>query len=170
MAKSTAPKSAAAKPAKAPKVKPVPDGVHTVMPHLVCAGASNAIEFYKKAFDAIEQFRLPAADGKLIHACIRIGNSAIFLVDEYPQWGSLGPLARNGTSVTLHLSVPNADATTAQAVAAGASLTLPVAEMFWGDRYGVVTDPFGHRWSIATKVKDMTPEDIRKAMPKNMGS
>lgn len=135
------------------------------MPHLVCAGAADAIAFYEKAFGAKETFRLDGADGKVMHACIVIGNAPIFLVDEYPEWDSLGPLARKGTSVTLHLTVSDADAAAAKAVAAGATLTMPVADMFWGDRYGIVTDPFGHRWSIAHKIKTMTPEEIAAAMP-----
>lgn len=137
-----------------------------VVPHLVCSGAAAAIDFYTQAFGAKETFRLPTADGRIMHACIVIGGSPIFLVDEYPEWDTLGPLARKGTSVTLHLTVPDADAAAAKAVAAGATLTMPVAEMFWGDRYGVVTDPFGHRWSIAHNVKKLTPEEIAAAMPK----
>ncbi|HPG88313.1 MAG TPA: VOC family protein [Hyphomicrobium sp.] len=166
MVKSTAPKVVKAKPAQSSAVKPVPDGAQTVMPHLVCAGAADAIAFYEKAFGAKETFRLDGADGKVMHACIVIGNAPIFLVDEYPEWDSLGPLARKGTSVTLHLTVSDADAAAAKAVAAGATLTMPVADMFWGDRYGIVTDPFGHRWSIAHKIKTMTPEEIAAAMPK----
>lgn len=166
MAKTTAPKVANKAAPKAEPVKAAAGTTHTVMPHLVCAGAAQAIAFYTKAFGAKETFRLDGADGKVMHACVVIGDSPIFLVDEYPEWNSLGPLARKGTSVTLHLTVPDADAAAAKAVAAGATLTMPVAEMFWGDRYGVVTDPFGHRWSIAHKVKTMTPDEIAAAMSK----
>ena len=148
------------------KVKAVPDGVHTITPHLVCAGASDAIEFYKKAFGAVEQMRLPGPGGGLMHASVRIGDSTLMLVDEMPAWGTLGPKALKGSPVTVHLSVPDVDATVAQAVAAGAKLTMPVADMFWGDRYGQLEDPFGHKWSVATHVRDLTPEQIMQEMAK----
>lgn len=169
MAKSSTPK-ATKKPAPKSAASSGPENPHTVLPHLVCAGAAKAIAFYTKAFGAKETFRLDRADGKVMHACIVIGSSPIFLVDEYPEWHLLGPLARNGTSVTLHLTVPDADAAAAKAVAAGATLTMPVDDMFWGDRYGVVTDPFGHRWSIAHKIKTMTPGEIADAMRKEEDS
>jgi PhnB protein len=140
-----------------PITKPIPDGMHTVTPHLVCAGASDAIEFYKKAFDATETSRLPAPDGKLMHATIRIGDSTVMLVDEAPQHGMLGPKSLKGSPVIIHLYVNDADAVAARAAAAGAKITMPVSEVFWGDRYGQLEDPFGHRWSVATHVKDVTP-------------
>lgn len=146
-----------------PQVKPIPEGMHSVTPHLVCAGAADAIEFYKKAFGAVEQGRLPTPEGKIMHAMIRIGDSAVMLVDESPEWGALGPKALKGSPVTIHLYVDNADAVAEQAAAAGAKVIMPVSEMFWGDRYGVVEDPFGHRWSIGTHVRDLTPEEIAKA-------
>lgn len=167
MAKTTTTKKPAKSPASKSKSAEAETPVfHTVSPHLVCAGAVEAIEFYKAAFGAKETFRLMGADGSLMHACVVIGDSPVFLVDEFPEWGSLGPKARNGTSVTLHLTVPDADAAAAKAVAAGATLTMPVADMFWGDRYGIVTDPFGHRWSIAHKVKTMTSQEIAAAATK----
>lgn len=147
-------------------VKAIPDGMHTLTPHLICAGAADAIEFYKKAFGATELNRLPGPDGKLMHATVRIGDSVLMLVDEFPQWGSLGPKALKGSPVVLHLYVEDVDAVVAQAVAAGAKLTLPVAEMFWGDRYGQVEDPFGHKWSVATHTRDLTPEEIQAGMAK----
>lgn len=140
--------------------------MHTVTPHLVCAGAAKAIAFYKKAFAAEEMMRLEGPDGRLWHGAIRIGDSIVMLVDEAPEWGSLGPKALKGTPVTIHLNVEDVDAFTARAVAAGAKVTMPVADMFWGDRYGQVEDPFGHRWSVATHVRDMTAEEIKAAMPK----
>ena len=152
-----------------PKVKPVPDGMHTVTPHLVCAGASDAIGFYKKAFNATEVMRLAGPQGKLMHACIKIGDSNVMLVDEMPDWGALGPNKRGGTSVTLHLQVEDVDAVVAQAVAAGAKIKLPVADAFWGDRYGIVEDPFGHAWSVATHIRDMTPEEIQQGAQKACG-
>ena len=147
-----------------PKVKPIPEGMHSVTPHLVCAGAADAIEFYKKAFGAEEGGRLPGPDGRLMHAAIRIGDSTVMLVDAMPEWGSLGPKALKGTPVTIHLYVEDADAFVARAAQAGAKVTMPVAEQFWGDRYGKVEDPFGHHWSVATHVRDVTPEEMKKAM------
>lgn len=147
-----------------PKVKPVPEDMHTVTPHLVCAGAAAAIEFYKKAFGATEMMRMPAPDGRIMHACIRIGGSNVFLVDEMPEWGALGPKALKGSPVTIHLQVEDVDAVAARAVAAGAKVTMPVADMFWGDRYGKLEDPFGHHWSVATHVRDVSPEEMKKAM------
>ena len=147
-----------------PNVKPVPDGMHTVTPHLVCAGAAYAIEFYKKAFNAVEGGRLPGPNGRLMHAMIRIEGSAVMLVDEMPEWGAFGPKSLKGSSVTIHLYVEDVDAVVARAVAAGAKITMPVADMFWGDRYGKLEDPFGHHWSVATHIRDVTPYEMRKAM------
>jgi len=149
--------------------KPIPEGMHSLTPHLVCAGAADAIDFYKRAFNAIEQARMPGPDGKLIHAAVQIGDSTLMLVDENPQWGALGPKALKGSPVTIHLYVPDVDATVAQAVAAGAKVTMPVADMFWGDRYGQLEDPFGHRWSVATHMRDLTSEEIREGMAKMAG-
>jgi len=107
---------------------------------------------------------MPGPDGKLMHGAVRIGDSTLMLVDENVQCGMLGPKALKGSPVTIHLYVDDADATMAQAVAAGAKVTMPVAEMFWGDRYGVLEDPYGHRWSVATHVRDLTSEQIREGM------
>ena len=149
-----------------PQVKPIPDGMHTVTPHLVCAGAAEAIEFYKKAFNATEEGRIAGPQGKLMHAMIRIRGSAVMLVDEFPEWGSLGPKALKGSPVTIHLYVDNVDAFVKQAVAAGAKVTMPVDDMFWGDRYGKLEDPFGHHWSVGTHMRDVSPEEMRQAMQK----
>ena len=146
------------------KVKPIPEGSHSLTPLLICDDASAAIEFYKKAFNAVELSRLPGPDGKLLHASVRIGDSPLMLTDEMPQWGSLGPKALKGTPVMIHLYVPDVDAMFAQAVAAGATVKMPVAEMFWGDRYGQLQDPFGHSWSVGTHTRDLTPEQIRQGM------
>jgi TetR/AcrR family transcriptional regulator, transcriptional repressor for nem operon len=146
--------------------KSVPDGMHSVTPHLVCEGAADAIEFYKKAFNATELSRLPGPNGKVMHASIRIGDSTVMLVDDAPSWGMLGPKALKGSAVYIHLYVDDVDMFTARAVAAGAKVTMPVADMFWGDRYGRLEDPFGHRWSVATHVKDVSLEDMRQAMAK----
>lgn len=142
--------------------------MHSVSPHLVCAGAAKAIDFYKAAFGATENVRLPMPDGRLMHACLTINGSSVMLVDEFPEMCSQGPSALKGTPVTIHLMVDDVDALTAKAVAAGAKVIMPVADMFWGDRYGVIEDPFGHRWSIATPQRAMSVEDIQaalKAMP-----
>lgn len=147
-------------------VKPIPEGMHTLTPHIVCEGASDAIAFYKKAFNAEEITRLPGPNGKVMHAAIRIGDSVLMLMDDFPEWGSLGPQALKGTPVTLHLYMKDVDAAMQQAVAAGAQVTMPAADMFWGDRYGQVVDPFGHRWSIATHKQDLTPEEIQQNMAK----
>jgi PhnB protein len=151
---------------KTQSVKPIPDGMHSVTPHLICAGAADAIEFYKKAFGASEVSRMPGANGKLMHASIRIGDSAIMLVDESPEWGSVGPKALKGSPVVIHLYVSDVDTFTARAIAAGAKTTMPVQDMFWGDRYGQLEDPFGHRWSIATHIRDVSPAEMQKGMLK----
>jgi uncharacterized glyoxalase superfamily protein PhnB len=150
-------------------VKPIPEGMHTITPHLTCAGAADAIEFYKKAFGATEMGRMPGPGGKLMHAQIKIGDSYVMLVDEFPEWGGKGPNTLNGTPVAIHMYVPDADAVFKTAVAAGATVKMEMADMFWGDRYGVVIDPFGHMWSIATHIKDMTPEEMAQAGKAAMG-
>lgn len=142
----------------------IPQGMHTVTPHLICAGAAEAIEFYKQAFGAVELSRMLSPEGKVMHASIRIGDSVIMLNDETPQWESYGPKHLKGSPVTIHLYVEDADAVFAQAVKAGAKPTMPLEDMFWGDRYGKVEDPFGHQWSIGTHVRDVTPEEMQKAM------
>ena len=152
-----------------PKTKSVPDGMHTVTPHLVCAGAAEAIEFYKKAFNAKEAGRLPGPQGKLMHAMIRIGGSAVMLADEFPDWGSFGPKSLKGSPVTIHLYVENVDAFVKRAVDAGAKITMPLDDMFWGDRYCKLEDPFGHHWSVATHMHDVSPGEMRQAMQKMGG-
>jgi uncharacterized glyoxalase superfamily protein PhnB len=136
----------------------------TVIPHLVCEGAADAIEFYKKAFNAVEQMRMPGDNGRIMHAALTIGDSTIMLADDFPEYGGLGPKALKGSPVTLHMVVPDVDASFQQAVDAGASVRMAPADMFWGDRYGQVTDPFGHHWSIATHIEDMTPAEMMEAM------
>ena len=142
----------------------IPGGMHSVTPHLVCAGAAKAIEFYKKAFGAEEQARLPGPDGRIMHAAVKIGDSTVMLVDEMPEWGSLGPNSLKGSPVTIHLYVEDADRFVERAAKAGAKVTMPVSEQFWGDRYGKLDDPFGHHWSVATHVRDVGPEEMKKAM------
>ncbi len=151
------------------QVKPVPDGMHTVTPHLICAGAAEAIEFYKKAFNAVEVGRMAGPQGKLMHAIVRIGDSSIMLVDEFPDWGSFGPKSLKGSPVTIHLYVEDVDAFVTRAVGAGAKITMPVEDMSWGDRYGKLEDPFGHHWSVATHIRDVKPEEMQQAAQKCCG-
>ena len=141
---------------------PIPEGFHSVTPHLVVRGASDAIAFYTKAFGATELVRMPMPTdpGKLMHVEIRIGNSIVMLMDEMDGACVSEPVATGSSPVTIHLYVPDVDAMIAQAVAAGAQVTMPAADMFWGDRYGQVLDPFGHRWSVATHMRNPTPEEM----------
>jgi PhnB protein len=136
--------------------------MHAVTPHLVCAGAVKAIEFYKQAFGAKEDGRLLTPNGKLMHAQLRIGDSSVMLTDESPEMGSRGPKTLGGTPVTIHLYVRDVDAVFAQAIKAGAKSKLPVTDMFWGDRYGIIEDPYGHQWSIATHTRDLTFEQMQE--------
>ena len=145
-------------------VNPIPHGMHTITPHLVCRNAAAAIEFYKEAFGAVEMARLAGPDGKLMHAMLRIGDSAIMLVDEFPDMMVRGPQALGGSPVTIHLSVVDADASFKRATAAGATPRMPVTEMFWGARYGFVQDPSGHLWSMATQVRNLSMEQVADAM------
>jgi uncharacterized glyoxalase superfamily protein PhnB len=143
---------------------PRPEGMHSVTPHLVCAGAAKAIDFYVAAFGAVEQARIPGPDGRLMHAAVRIGDSTVMLVDEMPEWGVLSPRSLKGSPVTIHLYVDDADAFVARAAKAGAKVTMPVADQFWGDRYGKLEDPFGHSWSVAHRVREVSMEEAQKAM------
>ena len=145
-------------------VKPIPEGFHTVTPHMVVSDGAKAIDFYKRAFGAEEIvcMRGPGGHG-VMHAELEIGDSHIMLCDEFPGSDHLrAPSSLKGTTVTLNLYVEDADKAHARAVAAGATVSMPVADMFWGDRYGKVTDPFGHEWSFATRKEDLTPEEIGK--------
>jgi len=146
-------------------VDPVPEGYSTITPHLVIDGAAEAIEFYVKAFGAEEISRMPGPNGRLMHAEIRIGDSRVMLVDTFPQWGSKGPDALGGSPVTIHIYVDDADGLFTRAVAAGARVTLPIADMFWGDRYGKLEDPFGHKWSIASRIENLSAEEIVARAP-----
>ena len=151
------------------QIKPIPDGMHTVTPHLICAGAADAIEFYKNAFNAVELGRMPGPEGKLLHALIRIGDSAVMLADECPHWGGFGPKTLKGSPVTIHLYVENVDAFVARAVSAGAKVTMPLEDTFWGDRYGKLEDPFGHHWSVATHIRNVSPDEMQQAVQKVCG-
>ena len=145
-------------------VKPIPEGFHSLTPHIIVAGAADAIAFYEEAFGAEELSRSYMPDGKtIIHAAIRIGDSNLMLADEMPQFGALGPKAHGGTAVTMNFHVEDADAAFERAVAAGATVIMPLADQFWGDRYGRLQDPFGHSWAISQHVRDVSPEEIEKA-------
>jgi PhnB protein len=150
-------------------VQPIPPGMHSLTPHLTCAGATDAIAFYGKAFGAQLLGSMPGPDGRLMHAMLKIGDSHLMLNDEYPEFGGKGPATLGGTPVTIHLYVNDVDAAFAQAVDAGATVKMPVADMFWGDRYGMLVDPFGHQWSLASHLKDMTQEEMRAAGKAAMG-
>ena len=146
---------------------PIPPGREGLIPHLVCVPCADAIEFYKKAFGAEEGCRMLAPDGKrIMHAQIQIGSKVLFLVDDFPEYcggKSSSPKALGGSPVTIHQYVQDCDAAIRRAEKAGAGIKMPAQDMFWGDRYGVVEDPFGHTWSFATHQKDLTPDQIQKA-------
>jgi len=146
------------------KIKPVPEGYHTLSPYLTVRGASDALEFYKKAFGATEICRLDMPDGKIGHAEFKIGDSILMISDESPQCPSTSPEALGGSPVTLHLYVTDADATFAYAIKAGAKETMPLENQFWGDRMGGVVDPFGHNWMIATHIEDVDPSEFQSRM------
>ena len=147
----------------AAKIKPVPEGYHTVTPSLVVRKASKAIEFYKRAFGAAEVCCMRGRDGEsVMHAELKIGDSIIFLCDESPQMGARGPESLGGTPVTIHLYVPDVDALFKQAVDAGARVEMPPKDMFWGDRFGMLSDPFGHRWSLGSHIEDVSPEECER--------
>ncbi len=145
-------------------VAPIPAGYHSVTPYLIVDGAAKAIDFYQRAFGATELFRLPGPDGKLMHAEMKIGDSPVMLADEMENYR--GPKALGGTAVSLMIYVTDVDRVFAQALAAGATAQRPVADQFYGDRMGTLTDPFGHVWSIATHVEDLTPEEIDRRFAK----
>ena len=144
------------------EVRPIPEGYGTVTPSLIVNGAARAIEFYKQAFGATETFRMERPDGRVGHAEIKIGDSHVMLADEHPEMGARGPQAIGGSPISLVLYVEDVDATVNRAVEAGAKLTRPVANQFYGDRTGGVEDPFGHAWYVATHVEDVAPEEMRK--------
>ena len=145
-----------------PAVKAIPDGMHSLTPHLICAGATDPIEFYKNAFNAVELSRSPGAQGKLINARMRIGDSILMLMDEFPEFGARGPRFLRGSPVTIHLQVEDVDAMVKQAAAAGAYITKPAEVEAWGDRYAMLGDPFGHHWSVATHIRDVGAAELNE--------
>lgn len=150
-------------------VQPIPTGYHTVSAYLIVKDAARAIEFYTKAFDATEIMRFPAPDGKIGHAELRIGDSPIMLADEFPDMGFRGPASLGGTPVSLLLYVEDVDALFKQAIAAGAKEMRPVKDQFYGDRSGTLVDPFGHVWTIATHIEDMSMDEMQRRQAKEFG-
>jgi len=151
-------------------VNPIPEGFHTVTPHLIVKDAAKALEFYSRAFGAEETMRMTSPDGgKVMHAEMRIGDSHLFIADEYPDFGAVGPQALGGSPVTIHLYVRDANAAYQRALDAGARATMPLADQFWGDRYGKLVDPYGHHWSIAQHIEDVAPEDCARRAAKEFG-
>jgi PhnB protein len=143
-------------------VKPVPDGYHSLTPYLIVNDAARALQFYQKAFGAIELMRFPRPDGKIMHAEIQIGDSRLMLADEAPQMGARSPQSIGGSPVTIHLYVEDVDRVAGLAVAAGAKVRRPVQDQFYGDRSGIFEDPFGHVWNVGTHKEDVTLEEVQK--------
>ena len=154
-------------------VKPIPDGYHTITPYLAVEDTATAIDFYTKAFGAQEVMRMPGPDGKIAHAEIKIGDSTLMLSDPFEQSSVRPPAERGGPTASLFLYVEDVDKTFEQAIEAGATETMALEDMFWGDRFGSVTDPFGHVWSMATHKEDLTEEEMAersKAAMAEMGA
>lgn len=145
------------------KPKPIPEGFHTITPSLIVKDAAKAIQFYKEAFGATERGRFEGPGGTIMHAEIAIGDSVVMLGDEMPEMGAKSPLTLGGTAVKLHIYTEDVDSLFKRATDAGATVKMPLADQFWGDRYGVLADPFGHEWSIATHTKDLTMDEMKKA-------
>jgi len=149
-------------------VKPIPDGYHSITPFLTVRDAARAIEFYKQAFGALERGVMKAPDGKVMHAELMIGNSIIMLSDEFPEYGALSPQSIGGSGMGLHIYLDGVDAAFDRALKAGAQVEMPVMDQFWGDRYGKLKDPFGHKWSIGTHVKDLSMDEMKRGMDEAM--
>ena len=153
-----------------PEVKAVPPGFHTLTPHLTVRDADKALEFYKNALGAevLHVARMP--DGKVMHAGLRLGDSMLMLNEEFPEYGGLSPLSVGGTGVTIHIYTDDVDTAFNRAVSSGAKVAMPLMDQFWGDRYGIVSDPFGHKWSLATHIKDLSPEEMQSAQEEAMAN
>lgn len=142
-------------------VKPIPDGFNTLTPYLVIDGVDKAIEFYQRALGAELTSRLPGPDGRILNAQMRLGTSMFMLADEYPEWGSVGPLKLGGSATSTHIYVEDVESAWRRAIDAGAEIMMPLDNTFWGDRFGAFRDPFGHKWTIASHVRDLTPEEMQ---------
>lgn len=145
-------------------VKSIPEGYHTATPYMICKNTAEAIDFYKRAFGAVEVMRMAGPDGRIGHAEIKIGDSHIMLADEHPEISAYSPQHYGGTPVSVLLYVENADATVNEAVAAGAKIERPLEDEFYGDRAGTIVDPFGHQWYIHTHIRDVSPEEMQNAV------
>lgn len=152
-----------------PQVKPIPDGYAAVTPYLTVKGAAQAIDFYKRAFGAEEVMRMPMPDGRVAHAEIRIGGSVVMLSDESEEWKAYSPQTVGDSSVSIMLYVPDVDVVVKRAIDAGATLTMAVADQFYGDRAGGLKDPFGHKWHVATHVEDVPPDEMKRRAEKMFG-
>lgn len=155
-------KAAPSKARKSKKVLAIPKGYRTITAHLVCRNAAGAMQFYTKAFGAKARMSMPTPDGKVAHAEMQLGDSLLMLADESPEMGATAPETIGGSAVHMFLYVKDVDAVFARAVAAGAKADMPPMNMFWGDRYAKLTDPFGHKWSMATHVEDMSPKEMAR--------
>jgi len=149
-------------------VQPIPKGYHTLTPSLTVRDAARAIDFYKRAFGAEQIGVMKGPDGKVMHAELRIGDSLLMLADEFPEYGSLSPQSIGGTGMSLHIYIEDVDSAFDRATKAGANVEMPVTDMFWGDRFGKLVDPFGHKWSIATRKREMSSAEIEKAQDEFM--
>ena len=148
-------------------VQPIPSGYHTITPTIFVKGAAQAIDFYKQAFGAEEVCRHTTPDGsKIVHGELKIGDSPLFICDEFPEWGALSPETLNGNSGAFYLYVENSDESFSRAVNAGATVIRAVEDTFWGDRVGAVGDPYGHKWNFSTHVRDVSPEEMAAASEK----
>jgi PhnB protein len=148
----------------ASEVKPIPDGYHNVTAYLIIKGAAAAIDFYKKAFNAVETVRMPQPDGRIGHAELKFGDSHVMLADEFPEMDVVSPKTLGNSPVGLLLYVDDVDKTVERAVALGATIKKPVADQFYGDRTGTIEDPFGHKWTVAVHLEDVSPEEMKRRM------
>jgi PhnB protein len=146
------------------KVKPIPDGYHSITPYLIIKGAAAAIDFYKTAFGATELMRMPQPDGRVGHAELKIGDSCIMMADEFPEMNTVGPKTLGNSTVGLLLYVDDVDGTVDRAVKLGAKIKKPVQDQFYGDRTGTIEDPFGHQWTVAVHKEDVSPEEMERRM------
>jgi PhnB protein len=146
------------------KVKPIPEGYHSITPYLVIKGAAAAIDFYKQAFGATEIMRMPQPDGRVGHAELKFGDSVVMLADEYPELQVVGPKTLGNTSVGLLLYLDDVDKAVERAVSLGATIKKPIADQFYGDRTGTIEDPFGHKWTLAVHIEDVSPEEMQRRM------
>lgn len=150
------------------KVQGIPPGFHTLTPHITVRNAAQAIEFYRKAFGAEALQMVKTPDGRVMHASLRVGDSILMLNDEFPEWGTLSPASTGGSGIIIHIYTETVDADFDRAVSAGAEVKMPLMDQFWGARYGLIADPYGHRWSLAQHIKDPSPEEMQRGQDEAM--